>query len=297
MSRPRRLRGAELLDPELGRLEPFDAGAVELLAAPEERDRVVDCDIAPLEAGTISSSSFCSSSKARFVHGRTSSTRAPSAPAASSISSRSPAETDAASRTASPPARTIAYPRARVASGESALAGPRWSRPHGGAREAGAEPPAGALPAREPVAVVREVVRDGRRRWRQVSRAARSSRSIRDDERTRGGRRRRARVGREVAEGRVLLVPDRGDHGHRARRDRADDRLRAERKQIFEAPAAARETTIDLRMRRERVQAGDDGLGRAPTLDSRLADDRLRRGKRAADRREEGRRGRPRPRR
>ena len=55
-------------------------------------------------------------------------------------------------------------------------------------------------------------------------------------------------------------------------------RFRAERQQILEAPAASRENDdVDLRMCRERAQAGDDGLGRTTALDARLADDRLRR--------------------
>ncbi len=40
----------QLLDPELGRLEARDARAVQLLAASEERDRVVDGDVSTLQA-------------------------------------------------------------------------------------------------------------------------------------------------------------------------------------------------------------------------------------------------------
>ena len=64
------------------------------------------------------------------------------------------------------------------------------------------------------------------------------------------GRRRGAYVGGEVAERRVLLVPDRRHDRHRAGGDGADDALVAERKQVVEAAAAAREDhDVDARAR------------------------------------------------
>ena len=71
--------------------------------------------------------------------------------------------------------------------------------------------------------------------------------------------RRGTHVGGEVAERRVLLVADRRDDGHGARGDRADDALVAEREQILEAAAAAREHDhVDVRLAAESSDRGDD---------------------------------------
>src|SRR5262245_24166521 len=122
------LCGGELLDPELGRFEARDACAEQLFAAPEERDRVVHRDVSPLEPRDDVLELFLELLEGPVTHGRTSSTRAPSPPDASSMSSRSPGVTLAESRSASPPDRTIAYPRARVESGDSACSrAPEWS--------------------------------------------------------------------------------------------------------------------------------------------------------------------------
>ncbi len=86
-----RIGRVQLLDLELGALEPRGARGVQLLAAAEERDRLVDRHIAALEARRRSPRArCCSSSNERSRHGRTSSTVAPSAPAASSMSRGSP---------------------------------------------------------------------------------------------------------------------------------------------------------------------------------------------------------------
>ena len=64
---------------------------------------------------------------------------------------------------------------------------------------------------------------------------------LRHDELSRGRRGRGADVRREVAERRVLLVPDGGDHGDGALGDRPDDAFVAEGEEILEAAAAAGE--------------------------------------------------------
>jgi hypothetical protein len=109
MSRLGRVGMGQLLDPQLGCLEALDARAVELLAAPKERDRLVDRDIAALEPRDDVLELLLELLETAFLaQGVISSTRAPSPPEASSISSLSPTETAPASRTASPRARTIA---------------------------------------------------------------------------------------------------------------------------------------------------------------------------------------------
>jgi hypothetical protein len=92
-------------------------------------------------------------------------------------------------------------------------------------------------------------------------------------------------VGGEIAERRVLLVADRGDDWHAGGRDCADDRLVTEGKEILEAPATAREhDDVDLGVRGERTERGDDRRGRALALHPGLAHDDLRRGKAHGDR-------------
>ena len=62
-----------------------------------------------------------------------------------------------------------------------------------------------------------------------------------DDEAAGCRRRRGADVGGEVAERRVLLVPDRRDNWNRATRDGTDEPLVAEGEEILEAPSPARD--------------------------------------------------------
>ena len=105
------------------------------------------------------------------------------------------------------------------------------------------------------------VRRAPRSRGAARDRARRSSSSARSGTTRRrgGGRRRGADVGGEVAERRVLLVPDGGDDRHRARGDRAHEPLVAERQQVLEAAAAAREDDdVDLGRVAERAQRLDD---------------------------------------
>ena len=91
-----------------------------------------------------------------------------------------------------------------------------------------------------------------------------------------------------VAERRVLLVPHGRDDRNRACRHRAHHGLGAEGEEVLEAAAAAGEhDDVDLRVRCEPAQRGDDRLRRAAALHARLADDDLRRGEAPADRRHE----------
>src|SRR5439155_1886144 len=72
-------------------------------------------------------------------------------------------------------------------------------------------------------------------------------------------RRRRADVRRQVAQRRVLLVADRRYDWQRARGDGANESLVAEREQVLEAPAAAREDDdVDVRSRAELLERVDD---------------------------------------
>ena len=99
----------QLLDPDRRRLEALHARAVQLLAPPEERDRVVDGHISPLEAGhDVVELALELLERPLLAHGTTSSTRAPSRPDASSMSSSAPRVTAPAARSAVPSARTIA---------------------------------------------------------------------------------------------------------------------------------------------------------------------------------------------
>ena len=116
----------------------------------------------------------------------------------------------------------------------------------------------------------------------------RQLRELRDDELPRHRRRGRANVGGEVAERRVLLVPDRGDDRHRARSHRAHEPLVAERQQILEAAATAREHDhVDLRLLAERVERVDDPERGPRPLDVRLGDEHVRRGEPALDGRDD----------
>src|SRR4029079_12599268 len=116
----------ELFDAAFGRLEQARAAPVQLLAALPESDRLVHADLAALECANdlLELAAELLERRGlpyrRLAHGRTSSTVAASPPAASSISSALPGPTAAVSRSAAPSARTTAYPRARVARGESA---------------------------------------------------------------------------------------------------------------------------------------------------------------------------------
>ncbi len=111
---------------------------------------------------------------------------------------------------------------------------------------------------------------------------------VRHHQRSRCSGCRRPRVGCEVAERRVLLVPDRRDDRDTRRGDGAHDRLVAEREKILEAAATAREhDDVDVRVARELRQCRDDRARSALSLNARLADDDLRRREASADRRHE----------
>ena len=99
---------------------------------------------------------------------------------------------------------------------------------------------------------------------------------VRDDEPCGGRRRRRADVGGEVAQRRVLLVPDGGDERHGAVGDRPHDALVGEREQILEAAAAAREHDHVGAARAEVADRGRDRRGRARALHVRLRDEHVR---------------------
>ena len=128
---------------------------------------------------------------------------------------------------------------------------------------------------------------------RSRPRRERSSRAgqlgdVGDDELPGHRRRRGAHVGGEVAERRVLLVPDRGDDGDRAGRDRPDEPLVAEREQILEAAAAAREDDhVHAGLLAERPQRVDDPAGGPRALHVRLGDEHVRRGEAPLDRGED----------
>ena len=111
---------------------------------------------------------------------------------------------------------------------------------------------------------------------------------VRDDELAcrRGGR--RPHVGREVAERRVLFVPDRGDDRHGAACHCPHEPLVAERQQVLERAAAAGEHdhvhVAEIAERPYRL----DHLGRgARALDVRLRDDDARGREPRRDRRED----------
>ena len=189
----------------------------ELLAAPPELDRLVDGDVAALEPGDDLLQLRCwSSSKLRSARSRPDllDPRA-SPPAASSTSIACPAATAGASRSTAPPARTIAYPRSSVALGDrpepcgrpSSAARRRSKRSIGAARAA----PAGAQAL---AAAVEEVAGSPRERGARPFEARRGARR---DRGRRAGPPRWASmpdVCRQVAERRVLLVPDGRDHRH-----------------------------------------------------------------------------------
>ena len=138
----------------------------------------------------------------------------------------------------------------------------------------------GAAAAVEALAVAGE-----RRRRRTAERLARAVEpgeelaEVGHDEPRGHARRGGAHVGDEVAQRRVLLVADRRDDRHRAGGDGAHDPLVAERQQVLEAAAAAREhdhvdagraqtspSAVDERRRRPRpldVGLGDEHVARA----------------------------------
>ena len=95
-----------------------------------------------------------------------------------------------------------------------------------------------------------------------------------DDQPAGGGRRRRAHVGGEVAERRVLLVPDRGHDRYGARGDRADEPLVGEGEQVLEAAAAAGEDDTSTSGSRARRAPSTIAGAAALALDERLGDER-----------------------
>ena len=212
-----------------------------------------------------------------------SSTRAPKPPSASWTSTRTPGATSAGAdepRTPSGRSRSLARVLPSVTTHE--LAGGRLERrplpldrERGRATEAlvraldaptlplEREPRRGAQPlGRPPEPLGVAIERPSDAAAQPVARAVepiRQLRELRDDELPRHRRRGRAYVGGEVAERRVLLVAHRGDDRHRARGDRPDEPLVAERQQILEAAAAAGEDDhVDVRLLAERVQRVDD---------------------------------------
>ena len=87
------------------------------------------------------------------------------------------------------------------------------------------------------------------RRGVRASSRSRELARVRHDQPRRGRRRGRSHVGREVAERRVLLVPDRAHDRDGAGGDRAHEALVAEGEQVLEAAAAAGEHDhVDLRL-------------------------------------------------
>ena len=93
----------------------------------------------------------------------------------------------------------------------------------------------------------------------------------------RGSRRcRGAGVRGEVAQRRVLFVPDRRDERHRAAGDRPHDALVGERQQVLEAAAAAREHDHVGAARAEVADRGRDRRRRARALHVRLRHEHVR---------------------
>ena len=108
---------------------------------------------------------------------------------------------------------------------------------------------------------------------------------VRNDE-PRGCRRRgRSRIGDEVGERLVLLMADGRDDRHRAGRERAEETLVAERKEVFEAAAAAGEDDdVDLVCVADLAERlGDRGCG-TRALDVGLGDEDPSRRKARGDR-------------
>ena len=135
---------------------------------------------------------------------------------------------------------------------------------------------------------------DRARRWRSRSSERRTLRAsaararsslpnnssqLRHDELAGGRRSRGADVRCEIAERRVLLVPDGRDDGDRAVGDGSDDALVAEGEEVLEAAAAAGEDDhVDVRVLAERADRGHDLGRRARALHVGLRDeDRCRR--------------------
>ena len=193
-----------------------------------------------------------------------------------------------ASRTTAPSARTIAYPRARVARGRERLepnARPVEARaatldeePRCGNEPLAASPESRPVPLERPCRSVAEpLARALEPRAELVE--------VGDDEPRRGGRRRGADIRGQVAERLVLLVADGGDDRNGAARDGAYDALVAEGQQVLEAPAAAREDDdVDALAPRERVERARDRDGRERALHPRLRDDEPHGGKAGRDR-------------
>src|SRR4051794_34334275 len=122
--------GRELFDLALGVFEALAAEPVELFAALPQLQRLVQPGVAALEPVHDRFQLALGVLEAWLAH-RVSSTRAPKPPSASSTSTRSPGSTALPERTISPLLRTMAWPRARVAFGESARRRPadcssRW---------------------------------------------------------------------------------------------------------------------------------------------------------------------------
>jgi hypothetical protein len=94
----------------VGSVEPLAAEAVEGLAALPQRDRLLEPRLSALEpVDDLLQLAFRRlEGELLLAQGRTSSTRAPNPPSASSTSTRAPGTTAAAERTTEPPARTIA---------------------------------------------------------------------------------------------------------------------------------------------------------------------------------------------
>ena len=236
-----------------GGLEPRDAGAVQLLAALPELDRLVERHVTALEpADDLVELALQLLERALVAHGRTSSTRA---------AERAGGQLDVD--------RVADRDRRGVAEDATVRADDRVSALHRRLRRDRAQPRARRVERRP--ASLEEQARSGtqasRRRVESLpvtlglpadTRLERDPRAaerrdelveVGEHEPHRGGRRRRADVGREVAERRVLLVPDRRHHRHRARGDGAHDGLRREREEILEAAAAAGDhDDVDRRM-------------------------------------------------
>ena len=278
------VRADELLDPALGRLEQRDAAPMERLSPLPELDRLVDRDVAALEpaddllelAAELLEGGLCGCSPPLTAAPR--STVAPRLPVASSISSGCPGATAADSLSAAPPARTTAYPRARVARGESAWRrAAAWSSAtrRRSSRSARRGAQAGAV-ALEALAVADERAPDG-----AVEEAAGAASSPACSSARSGTTSRAAAVGVEARtsaarsqSGVSCSCPTAETTGTGRGGEGTDDGLVAEGKEILEAAAAAGDDhDVDRGVGRDAPQRRGDAAAGARALDAGLGDD------------------------
>ena len=279
----------ELLDLPLRRVEPRQAEAEQLLAALPERDRLVEAGLAPLEP--LDDRARALSARSRRSSSLTASPRPVPPNAALRELDVDPAPrperrgraqlsvVGAHDRVAALERRRAARARAEPAPACSSRASPALEQERRAAPSRRAASPRGACRARAPAAC-RARARRGcdapsRSRSSGGERLARAPRAldelaeqllrVGDDELAGGSRRRGADVGGEVAERRVLLVPDRRDDGHGAAATARTTRSSLNGQQVLEAPAAAREDDhVDAGLALEALQrVHDAGAARA----------------------------------